>query len=306
MAVKYVKDFTFAPSPPRPTVRGYARGGHVTTPQPFKAGGGVTKYPGHVKAKPNLALKGAGVGDLKKSPDIKAAASRSEKSGGLKLAKGGAVATAKVPADKRTWNKNDAVSPGSPKRTPMGQGEKNKTAASNKFATKGRGTPPATKQSGDVERMSGYSDFKNGGRIKNLGHYAHGGKVAAEYEKKAGTPKTSDDGSTTEHGSGKAMAMGGLSRGTSKKKSAAIHAKSHKPKGPGIGAIASALAGQAGPSQGAGAPPGAAPGMGAPPGGQMGGMAPAAPPMGGGPPMMASGGGVKHVVVHHLHVSGQR
>lgn len=227
MAVKYVSDFTFGPSPPRPTIRGYARGGHV-------------------------------------SADI---------------------ATAKVPmGSKPSRNPDDATSPGSPKRTPMAQSDSNKSAASNKFATAGRGTPPATKQSGNVERMSGYSDFHNGGRIKNLGHYAHGGKVkapvaavnAGKAEKAAGTPKTSP-GTRVER-----KAMGGLSRGTSSRKSAAIHAKSHKPhapKGPSLGALASVL--------GAGAPPPAAPGMGGPPAPPMGAAPPQGPPMA---PTMKSGG----------------
>lgn len=246
MAVQYVKDFNFAPSPPRPTVRGYARGGSV-------------------------------------SADI---------------------ATAKVPMGaKPARNANDATSPGSPKRTPMAQAASNKSAASNKFATQGRGTPPATKQNGNVERMSGYSDFKSGGsakfdRLKNLGHYAHGGKVkapvaavnAGKAEKSAGTPKTSP-GTRVERKS-----MGGLSRGTSPRKNAAIHAKSHKPKaGAGVGALAKALSGQAMPSQGAGAPPGMAPGMGSPPGGPMGWIAPQAPAMGGGPPAMSDGGQLKTV-----------
>jgi len=240
-------------------------------------------------------------------------------------AKGGRVADAPVfMGEKKAWNKDDAVSPGSPKRTPMGQGEKNKSAASNKFATEGRGTEPATKQSGDVQRMSGYSDFKNGGRIKNLGHYAHGGKVkptrtetasgkagsstvkapvkatdAGKAEKAAGTPKTSP-GSRVEIKSGTARAaMGGLSRGTSGRKNAAIHAKMSKPKGAALGAIASALSGAGAPHQGPAAPPGMSPSMGAPPGGMMGGMAPQAPTMGGGPPAMADGGAM-HVFHHHI------
>lgn len=384
MAVKYVSDFTFAPSPPRPTIQGYARGGHVkaSTPCTYKNGGlakgsgisndsghtgsngpdrysklpqgdgnvkyyargglakgnGVSNDSGHSGGKgpdgKGAATRGQGDGDIKRSkvsPDI--GASRTEKSSGVQkpaFAKGGKVAAGKVAmGEKPQWNPDDAVSPGSYKRTPVGQGVKNKTAANSKFDADGRNQEPATKQSGNVERMSGYSDFKNGGRIKNLGHYAHGGKVGAtrseapsgkagsgkvrapespakagKYESKAGTPKTSP-GTRVEMRSGVAKAaMGGLSRGPSPKRNAAIHAKNHKPHAPkgasGLGALAGALSGQAMPSQSAGAPPGMAPGMGAPPGGQMGAIAPQAPTMGGGPPAMSRGGGVKHVVVHHV------
>lgn len=253
MAVKYVSDFTFAPSPPRPTARGYARGGHVQ--------GGTAK----------CYARGGSV-----SPD---------------------VATGAVPMGRKaSWNPDDAVSPGSPKRTPPGQGEKNSSAATSKFSREGRDTPQATKQSGNVERMSGYSDFHNGGRIKNLGHYAHGGKVkasgevasgkagtgavkapvkatpAGKYEANAGTPKTSP-GSRVEVKSGVAKAaMGGLSRGTSHKKNAAIHAKNHAPRAPkapkipSLGALAAMAPPPAPMGPPMGAPPmGAPPGMGAPP-----------------------------------------
>lgn len=373
MPVQYVKDFTFAPSPPRPTVQGYARGGHVkpSTPKTYARGGlakgaGINKDTGagHVEAlHPAVAAKGVGalkyyakgglakgsgvnkdtgaghleklhpavaakgVGDLRRSRvsiDIKK--SVGEKSSGIQkpaFAGGGKVAAGKIPNTAR--NPNDATSPGSFKRTPVSQTAKNSAAANSKFSAEGRNTPVATKQNGDVERMSGYSDFKNGGqpafsRLKNLGHYAHGGKVrasgeksagstgggrvkapvsstnASKYESRAGTPKTSP-GTRVEMKGGVAKAsMGGLSRGTSPKKNAAIHAKSKKPsasKSAGLGALASALSGQGMPSQGAGAPPGMAQGMGAPPGGPMGGMAPQAPTMGGGPPAMANGGSLK-------------
>jgi hypothetical protein len=241
------------------------------------------------------------------------------------------VAAGKVKdGDKKPWNPNDATSPGSYKRTPPGQGEKNKSAASDKFAAKDE--EPATKQVGDVERMSGFSDFKKGGkvhnRLANLGKYAHGGKVGAKYEKAAGTPKVKDE-PRTETKSGKAtgkhtapaagtrktngaaprgdvkLAGGGLTRATSRKRNAAIHAKEHKPNGAALGALAAAIggAGPAGaakqPGMGGPTPPGMAPGMGSPPGGQMGGMAP--PPGGAmGPGGMSHGGGVKHVFVHHL------
>jgi hypothetical protein len=335
MPVQYVKDFHFPPSPPRPTVAGYARGGHVkaSTPQPYAKGGSAGCY-----------SKGG-------SPDIKVAATRAEKSSGvqkpafakggnlggghksafLKKKDGGSIKTAAGAVkmgEKSSWNKDDAVSPGSFKRTPPGEKETNASAARSKFDGEGRNTDPATKQDGNVERMSGWSDFKNGGRIKNLGKYAHGGKVkstkseapsgkagsgavnksagvdAGKYESSAGTPKKAA-GSRVEMKSGTAKAaMGGLSRGTSPKKNAAIHAKmAHKSVGPkagGLGALAGALSGMGMPHQGPQAPPGMAPGMGAPPGGQMGAIAPQAPQMGGGPPAMAHGGGVKHVIVHHI------
>lgn len=305
MAVQYVSDFHFPKSPPRPSVQGYAKGGHVkgaSTPQCYSKGGSTTPF----KYKSGGSV----------SPDI---------------------AKAKVPTPKSnpSWNANDAVSPGSPKRTPPKQAVSNKSAAKDKFSQDGKGTPPATKQSGDVQRMSGWSDFKKGGstkpafnRLSNLGHYAHGGKVKASGEKpsgKAGSgkvsapvaksprPKVADStksapGSRVEMKSGTAKAsMGGLSRGTSSKKNAAIHAKSaHKaPKTPHAGA-SGALAGlaqalSAPPSQpsapGMGpSPPGMSPGMGAPPGMPMGPRA--APPMAGGPPMMADGGAMH--VVHHF------
>jgi hypothetical protein len=370
MAVKYVNEFTFAPSPPRPTVKGYARGGHVkaSTPQPYAKGGTAKCY-----------SKGG-------SPDIKVGASRSEKSSGVQkpafadgghwiagatknkgalhrklgvpagekipakklnaaTKKGGVegkeanlaktlksfhkadggtikVADAEVGMGRKTaWNRDDATSPGSPKRTPMAEKDSNQSAARNKFATEGRGTPVATKQDGNVERMSGYSDFAKGGRIKNLGHYAHGGKVKSTKSEvssgKAGSaqvkapvaksPKAtteqpdSSKGSRVEMKSGTAhAAMGGFSRGTGAKKNAAIHAKMAHKSGPGLGALASALSGMGAPHQGAAAPPGMAPGMGSPPGGQMGAIAPQAPTMGGGPPAMSHGGGVKHVIVHHV------
>jgi hypothetical protein len=356
MPVQYVKDFSFAPSPPRPTIRGYARGGHVSpdvkvaAKPSFAKGGhwiaGAIKHPGALhrelgvpqgqkipaKKLESAAGKGGKLGERARLAETLKGMHKKAGGSAKCYADGGRVATGKQwMGEKKSQNPDDAVSPGSPKRTPMSESASNKSAASNKFATTGRGTPPATKQSGDIQRMSGYSDFKKGGavkhdRLKNLGHYAHGGKVkpttaekpsgkagsgavkapvspargAAKAESKAGTPKTSP-GSRVEMKAGTARAaMGGLSRGTSPKKNAAIHAKSHKPHGAGVGALATALSGQAMPKQGPAAPPGMAGGMGAPPGAPMGAIAPQAPTMGGGPPAMASGGGVKHVVVHHV------
>jgi hypothetical protein len=283
--------------------------------------------------------------------------------GGMaKKADGGSIKVAKgaVPMGKKSsWNKDDAVSPGSFKRTPPKQGVKNKDAANSKFDADERNEEPATKQSGDVERMSGWSDFKKGGkvhkkamggqvktedryetsnadkrtaspdkqskgdgmaykaggRIKNLGRYAHGGKVYKDgstqkiggddkYESRAGTPKKDHMGSQGETASGNAYAMGGLSRGTSKRKNAAIHAKQAK-----VGALAHIVDTMAeGPHQGGGmAPPGTQPQMGSPPGIPMGPRA--APPMAGGAPgapMMAHGGSVRHVVVHHVSHGGRK
>lgn len=352
MAVKYVSDFSFPKSPARPTVvagerpsvRGYAKGGHVkaSTPMTFSKGGSCSTTPFKYKTggsvSPDVAKGVAGkspaYSKLNDRSDPKA--DKGKKSGMVKPAfkDGGSikVATGKVPDGKKTpWNADDAVSPGSPKRTPPGQGEKNQAAAKSQFSREGKGTEPATKQDGDVERMSGWSDFKKGGstksafdRLKNLGHYAHGGKVkASSGEKKSGsagsgkvkapvakvsTPKKAEPtkapaGSRVEMKSGTAKAaMGGLSRGTSPKKNAAIHAKSAHKAPAHVGVNPGALAGLAqalsapphqpsAPGMGP-APPGMAPGMGAPPGQAMGPRP--APPMAGGPPTMAHGG-----VVHN-------
>src|SRR5580698_1513863 len=420
MAVKYVNEFSF-PSDfgfhknGSASVPGKDRGGKISTPQAYRKGGAV----GEEKRTPAPATKGSGAGKLseKTGTDKAPPATRTEVTSGvqkpafasgghakgcsckmcsggmIKKAEGGKVAHGKQwDGEKKPWNKDDGTSPGSAKRTAPGQGTKNQAAARDKFATDGENTEPATKQTGDVERMSGYSDFKRGGkvhkkargghattpqryakggkvgadryetegvekaehvsdgtsargkgdgkefskgghnRIKNLGHYAHGGKVHAsgsekavkadKYERAAGTPKVTKEprgekpsghatGKHTEKAQGeKRMASGGLGRATSPKKNAAIHAKMkhNGPKGgAALGALASALGG-AGPmgaahqpsAPGMGPPPpGLAPGMGSPPGGQVGGMAP--PPGGAmGPGGMAHGGGVKHVIVHHV------
>lgn len=367
MAVTYVKDFTFPTGfgfhgSASTNIKGYAKGGHV----------------GQAKRTPAPASKGAGAGKLrdKTGTDHKFPGTRVEKSSGVQKPafkhggsttpycfKDGGVADGKVKdGAKKPWNPDDAVSPGSPKRSAPGQGMKNQSAARDKFATEGKGTEPATKQTGNVDRMSGYSDFKrggkvhkkasggkvgadrfetegvkkaervsdgtskkvagdgkqykSGGRIANLGHYAHGGKVAAKYEKAAGTPKKTAPAQAEKKSGTAKMASGGLGRATSHKKNAAIHAKMkhNQPKGgPSLGALASALGGAgpmgashqpSGPGMGP-PPPGMAPGMGSPPGGQMGGMAP--PPGGAmGPGGMSHGGGVKHVVVHHVsHRAGE-
>lgn len=339
MALKYVKDFEFPSSfgfhqakPLR-----MAKGGHVSTPQCYKGGGATrTEKTSGIQppafAKGGHWIKGAiknpgalyrklGVPQGQKIPAKKLDAAA--KKGGVEgkeanLAKtlkgfrhkaGGHISTPQRYAvggkvavkDSGANNPNDAVSPGSFKRKPPGAKASNMSAAKSTFSKPGN-TKPATNQN-TAERMAGWSDFKNGGRIKNLGHYAHGGKVkpGAKYEKAAGTPKKSAP-AKQEVKSGKAMSMGGLSRGTSHKKNAAIHAKNH-PKGGALSAIAGAMAPQ-GPGIGA-PPPGMAPPMGGPPGMPMGPRA--APPMAGGaggPPQMpggmAGGGAVKHVFVHHV------
>lgn len=363
MAVKYVSDFTFAPSPPRPTIKGYARGGHVrSTLSPdigatrtekssgvqkpaFAKGGhwiaGAIKHPGALHKEMGIpqgqkipaaklkaaAGKGGKLGQRARLAETLKGMHKSKGGSAKCYAEGGSVAAGKIPNKGR--NPDDSVSPGSFKRTPMGQGEKNSAAANSKFSAEGRNTPVATKQDGDVQRMTGYSDFAKGGsafnRIKNLGHYAHGGKVqasrsekpsgkagsgaikapvkaqnASKLEGRAGTPKTSP-GSRVEMKSGTAKAaMGGLSRGTSSKKNAAIHAKQHKPHGagPGLAALAGALSGAQMPHQSPMGGPGMAPGMGAPPGGPMGGMAPQGPGVGGAPPPAMSHGGLLKSFTH--------
>jgi hypothetical protein len=405
MAVTYVKDFSF-PSDfgfsknGSASVPGKAKGGRATTPQAYREGGKVqpaqSKYSGHVAKSDAKPMSGAGAKNLSYGKASMPAKTTMEKSSGMqspafksggkaernasmmkshmaRRANGGAAtAEAPVPMGKKSsWNKDDAVSPGSFKRTPPKQGAKNPESARDKFAAKT--AEPATKQEGDVERMSGWSDFKkggkvtkkkmgggvqdryessdgsgsmskdktgtskkikgtpaynSGGRIKSMGKYAHGGKVwkdgstqkpggDAKYEKAAGTPKRDHMSTKGEVESGKAtgkstapaqgekrMAQGGLSRATSPKRNAAIHAKSRKVSpGASLGALASVLGGAGVPHQpsapGMGpSPPGMAPGMGSPPGGQMGAMRPQAP--GPGAPAMAGGGSVKHVMVHHI------
>lgn len=400
MAVKYVSDFEFpadfgfhksgSTSVPgkakggSTTPQRYAKGGH-STPYAYK-NGGVTKYSGHAKKHPGTPKTGMGADDMKHSKLSKPAATRSEKSSGVQkpaFARGGStkVAAGKVAmGEKKPWNQDDAVSPGSYKRTPPGQGESNMKAAKSKFSSKD--TDPATPQTGDVERMSGYSDFKKGGkvhkhakgghttpqaykegghakgcsckmcsggstpmpyksgghpnRIKNLGHYAHGGKAkpkdgaaptrteklsakavgkhtakaqgeksknANQHEPKATRHEVKSSADMREHSSPDVaehsipMASGGLGRGTNKKKQAAIHAKMEH--APGMGALGAAMAApHMAPPPGLGTPPPGAP--------MVGGMRPS--PMGGAPgggmppgaPMMSHGGAM-HVVHHHIH-----
>lgn len=307
--IQYVSEFSFPKSPARPTVtagarpaiHGYAKGGHVkaSTPQPFSKGGSTTPF----------RYKDGGT--IVKTPK----------------------AEGKVPQAKNSVNPGDASSPGSYSKSAPSQAGKNSAVAKSKFAAPD--VKPESTGTGNKQRMAAWSDFKDGGttskafnRIKNLGHYAHGGKVKASGEKSSGTagsskvkapvakvatpkkaePTGSPAGSRVEMKSGTAKAsMGGLSRGTSKAKNAAIHAKSSKAKSGALAAIAGAL-GQA-PHQPAApgigmAPPGMAPGMGAPPGGAMGPRA--APPMAGGPMQagMKTGGPVE--VVHHHVMHGGR
>jgi hypothetical protein len=181
-------------------------------------------------------------------------------------------------------------------------------------------------------------EYKKGGRIGNLKHYAHPSKKAAggaagtrterpsghassmgkmvnespkgsdeRYERAAGTPGETPEGDYHETKSGEPMMSGGgFNRGANPKKMAAIHAKKDHA---AMGALAQVAAGLEGgapqgpPHQPAApgmgpAPPGMAPQMGAPPG-MAGGVRPM-PPMAGGPPMANSGGSVQHIVHHHV------
>ena len=481
MAVTYVNDFSFPSdfgfkkngsdsvpgkkhggSTARHHAARHADGGKVSTPQPYAKGGlakgaGQTKYPGHKENHSGHAATqglGAGKEKLKSSKDSGYHKTTTEHTSGVqhpafkkgghakRHADGGEIGTAegKVGMGKKSsWNRDDASSPGSYDREPPKQSVKNKDAVKDKFAA--RDTEDATKQKGSVQRMSGWSDFKHGGKVhkksdgghmdeperkamhkdrpRNMGEnpqapghdkkksstpfdYREGGPVkkgvnigggdryemgatkykvkaakdandsdkgegakkhfktggyagrgdatakhgaqhqvnADKYEARAGVGKKSHDGTLGERPSAKAvgkhtdgargmgtvknhstnpktaktMAHGGLSRGTSRAKNAAIHAKSHKQhSGPSAGALASLLGGSGGPPPGMGPPPsggmdpsmgGPPPGMGGPPPG-MGGPPPGAmgpPPGAGGPPPggMAHGGGVKHVVHHHV------
>jgi hypothetical protein len=143
------------------------------------------------------------------------------------------------------------------------------------------------KKGGDV-KVPGTSGERASGTAAVTGtevnHSAQG--LAAKYEQSAGTPGSSEPrGDYYETTSGEPhMAMGGLSRGVSPKKNAAMHAKiDHKAMGAlsGIvGALGQAPHQPAAPGMGP-APPGMAPQMGAPPG-MSGGVRPQ-PPMAGGP-----------------------
>src|SRR5258708_3588908 len=96
MAVKYVSDFSFPKSPPRPTVAGYARGGHVTTPQRYAKGGtagcyakgGSADIKSGVGKGGDVRSKGAGTGysgeHIKMISDVqRERGSRTEKSSGV-------------------------------------------------------------------------------------------------------------------------------------------------------------------------------------------------------------------------------
>jgi hypothetical protein len=140
----------------------FKSGGHATTPQRYAGGG-------HAKG---CTCKMCGGGMAKKE------------GGSIRVAAGKVKDGAKSP-----WNKDDGVSPGSFKRTPPGEKVTNKKAANSKFDADARNTSPATQQSGNVERMSEFSDFKRGGKAKKFakgGHattpqrYAGGGQVTTE------------------------------------------------------------------------------------------------------------------------------
>lgn len=132
----------------------FKSGGHATTPMRYKEGGSTLHASG---CKCNYCSGGV-----------------------MKKKAGGSIKVASQPVkmgEKTSWNKDDATSPGSFKRTPPGEKVANKKAAYSKFDGEGRDTEPATKQSGEVERMSGWSDFKKGGKVKK---YAAGGQVKTE------------------------------------------------------------------------------------------------------------------------------
>jgi hypothetical protein len=131
----------------------FKSGGHATTPQRYKAGGSTLHASG---CKCNYCSGGVA----------------KKEGGSIKVAAGKVKDGAKTP-----WNKDDGTSPGSFKRTPPGEKVTNKRAAYSKFDGEGRDTPPATKQGGNVERMSEFSDFKRGGKAKK---YASGGQVTTE------------------------------------------------------------------------------------------------------------------------------
>src|SRR5580658_2942588 len=172
MPVQYVSDFSFAPSPPRPTIRGYARGGHVSgdikvtatraekssgVQKPAFAKGGGIKLSGSFEGKSNAIgqggraaqLKAKGVpggviGNLARKAQAAPGQKNYHATGGSAkcYADGGKVAAGKQwMGSKPSRNPDDATSPGSFKRTPMGQGEKNSSAAKSQFSAQGRNTP---------------------------------------------------------------------------------------------------------------------------------------------------------------------
>jgi hypothetical protein len=148
----------------------------------YKKGGAVKKA-----STPQRYAKG-GAGDSLHDSGCKC----SYCGGGPAYKEGGAirVAAGKVKDGSKTpWNKDDGVSPGSFKRTPMGEKVTNKKAAYDKFSAEGRNTDPATEQKGSVQRMSEFSDFKKGGKVHKKakgGHattpqrYAKGGQVTTQ------------------------------------------------------------------------------------------------------------------------------
>lgn len=299
MGVRYVDDFSFAPSPPRPTIKGYARGGHVTTPQPFKNGGRAGRdfgkgqtTPEPTKGVASKSAKGVPTQTPKygKLSDTRSpAATRVEK-----RAAGGHISAKFAYASGGSVNPKDAKSTGSFVRSPPKTGNM-LAAANSKFAAKV--AKPATKEVGPVQRMAAWSDFNKGGstkpafdRLKNLGHYAHGGKVSAtKGEKPSGKAAGIKVGREIKSGVVK-KANGGLTRGVSARKNAAIHVKAHRPKmGAKMGAMGAGMG--AAPLMPGGGATGALAGL-------SGGQGPmSAPPPGlpmggapGGPPAMKRGG----------------
>jgi len=142
----------------------FKSGGHATTPQRYKEGG-----KGDSLHDSGCTCSYCGGGMAKKA-----------EGGAIRVAAGKVKDGAKTP-----WNKDDGVSPGSFKRTPPGQKVTNKAAANSKFDAEGRNTEPATNQSGTTQRMSEFSDFKKGGKVKR---HAEGGHI------KATTPQRFNEG----------------------------------------------------------------------------------------------------------------
>ena len=361
MAVKYVSDFTFAPSPPRPSIPGYARGGRVSTPQPYAKGGkvstpqryadggfavkkGLSNDAGHSgpNAKVNDAkvvrTKGVGDGDVKFGAVVKAKGTRAEV-GLKKMAKGGSTTPQRY-ALGGLYRKSGVENDGGH----SGKNAKIKDSVVVKHGGIGDGDVKRAKMS-ERPQAATRSLVKSaavskacGGRISNLGRYAHGGKVTtgkvpvkdsgavnpadavspgsfkrtppgqaasnkaqakSTFSKPGNTkPATPQRGGNIERMSGFSdFAKGG---GVNPKRNAAIHAKAKKVGPSKAGALSAIL----GAMPGAGGPPGmsAPPGMGGPPMGGPPGAPPGGAPMGAPPgqPMMAGGGAVRHVIVHHL------
>lgn len=130
---------------------------------------------------------------------------------------------------------NQKLRANGPARTPPSQKTHDRVAVRSKFAAPSR--KPEGTGKGNINREATWTDFKKGGAV----------------------PGTRSEKPSMLPGNTKKMAQGGLARGTSKRKMAAIHAKGHKPKMPKISTLAPAGA------LTAGSPMGAAPALSPPP-----------------------------------------